>query len=420
MTSAAQVVVVGGGPAGATTAIFLADFGISVTLVEQASFPREHIGESLSGEVARLLRDVDLGETMDAAGFPIKRSTSVHGAKNANVWKVPVVEPIEGKPAYTWQVRRPEFDQILLDAATERGTTVVHGKASGVVKTAGRITGLQVSGQDGSERTLPADVIVDASGMSAFLSRMGISGPRERGAYDKQLAIYGQFENVKRDEAPNDGNTHLFYAKQHNWAWLIPISDTVTSIGLGVPSATFKETGLSVAEYLDDMVANLHPGLTERTRDARLTSPVWTSSNFSYEVSDFAGPGFICVGDAHQFTDPIFSFGVSNAMQEARFAATAIREYLALEGDAAANIMSSYIDTVNSGQHRARLFIDSFWQTPLAFLKLAHFDHPKDITEFFSGRIYGDAPGEMPAIQALTRLRALNEGTLMREAKSRL
>lgn len=408
MSKQKTVVIIGGGPGGSTLALRLSRMGLSVVIVEKSTFPREHIGESLTGECGILLRDFGFEDQLNELDFPIKRGVAVHGARSDAVFWVPVAKTgadgslIQGE---TWQVRRPEFDAMLLDAAQSAGTQVIHATAIGVEKSDDDVpNGLIVRDGDGTNRTIGADFIVDASGLSTFLSKVGIAGGRTRGNYQKQIAFYAQFKGARRDAAPNDGNTHIFYSHKHHWAWFIPISNDVTSVGVVVPSETFKDSGQNPAAFLGDSLKTLNVHLADRMEHTQRVSEVWSTSNYSHRVSNFVGPRHLCLGDAHRFTDPIFSFGVSNSIKEAQIAAQAIADALALDIPRAAVRMKAYEALATGAQDRVETLIDTFWNYPLAFLKLARFDRPNDISELFSGRIYDPKAADLPAMQMMQKL----------------
>ncbi|WP_428927721.1 NAD(P)/FAD-dependent oxidoreductase [Marinibacterium sp. SX1] len=411
--AARRIAVVGAGPAGSTTAIRLAGLGYRPVIIEKAEFPREHIGESLTGEAGVLLRELGLGDFMAERGFPVKRGVRVFGKTGQAEFWVPVQavddtgQIIEGE---TWQVRRPELDARLLQAACDAGAGRILAEAREVLREGDRVTGLRLRHADGRVEDMATDMVVDASGMSTFLSRMGVCGRRQRGGYDKQAAFYAQFTGMRRDPGALGDNTMIFYSGRNRWAWCIPISETVTSIGVVVPGGEYKAAGLTPAEFMKARLADLHPLVAERTTAVEQVSPAWTASNFSYEIEGFAGPGYICVGDAHQFTDPIFSFGVSNAMQEAFRAAPVIDACLQSDAGHCAELMGAYMRELSEGQSRIRDMIDTFWSHPLAFLKIAHADYRHELAELFSGRIYGDRPGRLHALQQMQRMARIGRG----------
>jgi flavin-dependent dehydrogenase len=405
--SPSEVVIVGGGPAASFTALFLLQRGIKPLIVERDSFPRFHIGESLTGEVGGILRELGLEAELAAHKFPIKHGVTVYGANGTNTFWVPVMRRChDGDLASTttWQVRRDEFDQFLLETAVSRGATLVKGDADEVLREDGAVCGLRVKTTDGIEE-FRCRVLVDASGQKTFLSNQGVTGPKERGNYEKQVGIFSRVKGALRDPGEASGNTLIFYQNKHHWAWFIPLSDEETSIGVVVPGEHFAESGMSTEDFLAWKLQNLNPALTSRLQEIEFTEPVRTASNYSYHIREFTGPGFLCVGDSHRFTDPIFSFGVFFSANEAKMAATAIRDVLARSAERDADPFAEYEATCDFGQQVIQDVIDFFWEYPLAFQMMAHKSHTDQITDCFAGRVY---PAHQPSEAVLTMRRMLN------------
>lgn len=406
-SSSSEVVIVGGGPAASFTALFLLQRGIQPRIVERDSFPRFHIGESLTGEVGGILRELGLEADLAARKFPIKHGVTVYGANGTNTFWVPVMRRChDGDLASTttWQVRRDEFDQFLLETAVARGATLVKGDADEVLREDGAVCGLRVKTANGLEE-FPCRVLVDASGQKTFLANQGVTGPKERGNYEKQVGIFSRVKGALRDPGEASGNTLIFYQNKHHWAWFIPLSDEETSIGVVVPGEHFAESGMSTEDFLAWKLQNLNPALTSRLQEIEFTEPVRTASNYSYHVRNFTGPGFLCVGDSHRFTDPIFSFGVFFSANEAKLAAGAIAEVLSRSVERDANPFAAYEATCDFGQQVIQDVIDFFWEYPLAFQMMAHKSHTDQITDCFAGRVY---PAHQPSEAVLTMRRMLN------------
>jgi 1H-pyrrole-2-carbonyl-[peptidyl-carrier protein] brominase len=401
-----EVVIVGGGPAASFTALFLLEHGIRPLIVERDSFPRFHIGESLTGEVGGILRDLGLEADLAARRFPVKHGVTVYGASGTNTFWVPVMRRQHDgdlTSTTTWQVRRDEFDRFLLETAAARGATVMKGEADGVLREEGTVRGLRVRTAEGVE-SISCRILVDASGQKTFLANQGVTGPKERGNYEKQVGIFSRVTGAVRDPDEAAGNTLIFYQEKHHWAWFIPLSETETSIGVVVPGEHFSQSGKSTEEFLEWKLRNLNPALTARLRNIRFTEPVRTASNYSYRVKNFTGPGFVCVGDAHRFTDPIFSFGVFFSAHEAKLAAAAIRDVLVNSTEREADPFAEYEATCDFGQQVIQDVIDFFWEYPLAFQMMAHKSHKGEITDCFAGRVY---PAHQPSEAVLTMRRML-------------
>ncbi|HBH51036.1 MAG TPA: hypothetical protein DDY91_04000 [Planctomycetaceae bacterium] len=402
-----DVIIVGGGPAAAFTALFLLKQGIRPLIVERDSFPRFHIGESLTGEVGGILRELGLESDLAARQFPIKHGVTVYGSNGTNTFWVPVMRRChDGDLASTttWQVRRDEFDQFLLETAIARGASLVKGDAEGVLQDDGAVCGLRVKTADGVQE-FPCRVLVDASGQKTFLANQGITGPKERGGYEKQVGIFSRIKGAVRDPGEASGNTLIFYQEKHHWAWFIPLSEEETSIGVVVPGEHFAQSGMSTEEFLAWKLKHLNPALTARLQNIEFTEPVRTASNYSYHVRDFTGPGFVCVGDSHRFTDPIFSFGVFFSANEAKMAAAAIGDVLGRSAERDADPFAEYEATCDFGQQVIQDVIDFFWEYPLAFQMMAHKSHTGEITDCFAGRVY---PAHQPSEAVVTMRRMLN------------
>ena len=173
------------------------------------------------------------------------------------------------------------------------------------------------------------------------------------------------------DPSKAAGNTLIFYKQRDHWAWTIPIASNLISIGVVAPAAYFKEQGLNKTEYLRKEMMTLNPELTRRITNTSFVEEVRSVTSYSYSTTDYAGKGFICVGDSHEFADPIFSFGVFLAMKEAEFAAEAIVKHLGEEGGADENPFADYKAVTNEGQSAIRDVIDTFWEYPLVFTRMA-------------------------------------------------
>lgn len=400
-----QVAIVGGGPGGSSCALHLLTHGITPVIIEQEEFPRFHIGESLTGGSGDLLRSLGLEEEMLARGFPIKYGIKILGPTGrVGPWWVPIrTRGPDGKgpqrDTFSWQVRRSQFDHFLLDQAVARGATLLPGRATAPICTeGGAVRGVRVRLADGSVTDIDSDLLIDASGQPTFLANAGLTGPKARGRYARQIAIYAHFTGVERDKggAVRDewGNTLTFFQRRHHWCWFIPLDEQVTSIGFVVPGSYYQSRQESPAEFLTRQLHEFHPELSYRTRDARIVDRVYATSNYSYEVSDFTGRGWMCVGDAHRFVDPLFSYGVNIAMMEGREAARHVRRYLGgeLPGD---RPFAEFERFAAKGVDIAQTFLDGFWDITLQFGFLMR-EYEEDFVDLFAGRIWED--DEYPAV----------------------
>lgn len=401
-----DVVIIGGGPGGLTSSILLEQAGIKSVVVEKEKFPRYHIGESLTGEAGKTLRLLGLEDKMQFSEYPIKYGVRVYGKEGKNSFWVPVMarDP-EGKlfPTSTWQVRRSEFDQMLLDKCLEVGTTFIHGEAIKPIGDSSEIKGVSIRQNDDTILNIESSVLIDASGQGTFLANKGVTGKKIRGKYDKQVAIFSQLKGALRDSGNEKDNTLIFYRDQFHWAWFIPLDDETVSVGVSVPTEYFLSRKEGKQEFLQRELQELNPQLALRTKDCELTEETRSITAYSYEVKNFTGKGYLCIGDAHRFIDPIFSFGVYFSMKEAEFAVEAVKDFLQGKTSTQSNPFADYENLCQKGMDTIQDLIDGFWNNPLAFGYLAHFRHREDIINLFAGRVYDETPS-----QGLMALRQLN------------
>jgi 1H-pyrrole-2-carbonyl-[peptidyl-carrier protein] brominase len=407
------VIIIGGGPAGSATALHLLRSGVQPLIIERDSFPRFHIGESLSGECGNDLRRLGLEDELLGQKYPVKHGVNVYNPHGSHFWvevkkRCPETDALI--PTWTWSVVRSTFDRILLDSARNRGAEYMQCEAVAPIKENDRITGVQVRTAGGALENLQCDVLADCSGQALFLANRGVTGKKLKGSYVNQVAVFSQLAGMvldpgsETDTSLSPGNTLIFYKKKDHWAWMIPLSDTVTSIGVVTPAPYFKAQKLDKTEFLRSEVLSLNPDLTRRVTNTSFIEEVRTISSYSYTVSDYTGKGFVCVGDAHHFTDPIFSFGVFLSMKEAEFATDSILKVLSGARSENGNPFAHYEALATQGQDAVRDLIDCFWEYPLVFTRMAAGKAQDDITDLFAGRLYGDAVEKNASRQAMRRL----------------
>ena len=409
-----DVAIIGAGPAGSATSIYLARKGIQSVIIEKDSFPRYHIGESLTGEVGQRIRDLGLGQYMASAGHPSKFGVNVYGPKGQHTFRVPVMERTEGaalKPGQTWQVPRDEFDQRMLEEARNLGAQVIFGKATGVVQSGDGLSGVRLVTTDGIETEVASNIVVDASGQSTFLHNMGVTSQKYRGHYDKQLAVYSQLSGGIRNEGSEPDNTLILYKEKNHWAWFIPLSEDRVSVGVVVPSTYYQSRGESLEDFYLREVHEINPELKRRVPDIKMLEKARGSSNYSYAIDQYSGNGFLCVGDSHRFIDPVFSFGLHFAIHEAELAAEAISRHLRSENTMGDAPFVEYQRICDLGMNTIQELIDAFWNNPHAFAHAAHYKYRDDVIDLFAGRIYEETPSD-----GLLAMRKINEVSRARHA----
>ncbi len=375
--------------------MYLEKAGIRSTLIEKVEFPRYLIGESMTGECGACISTLGLGTEMAKYRHPIKWNTRVYGPKGAMPFNVPVMaRTAEGplKEQSTWQVRRSDFDAMMLDVARSRAANFIRGEAVGVLRDGDTVTGVKVRTASGTVENVDASVVIDASGLGTFLNKTGVIGPKDRGNYDNQVAIFSQVTGAIRDSDRTGGDTLIFYQKTHHWAWFIPLDDETVSVGVVVPAEYFAARKESKHDFLVRELHELNPELKRRLPEICLTEEVRAISNYSYHTDHFTGKGYLCIGDSHRFIDPVFSFGLFFAMKEAELSSAAVAAYLEGAGRDKANPFDDFERLSTCGMDTIQELIDAFWTQPLAFAVYVHSRYTEDCIDMFAGRVYMDEP----------------------------
>ena len=318
-----DVLIIGGGPAGATTAMLLARAGRRVVLLEKATHPRFHIGESLLPRNFELLRELGLLEPVRRLPHVPKFGAEFALGDGSSLILFDFSQSLAPN-AETFNVERAAFDKMVLDEARAAGADVREGAA---VKRVLRLADGDVAVETDGGAVLAARYLVDASGQSTVLARhLGTRSPAKEPHLQK-VAYFAHFEGVERLPGREAGHP-LIVICEEGWFWVIHIDDRRTSIGLVIDHAVARAAGVPAERMLDWGMARC-PLIRQRCANATGPDTNHVIANFSYRCRPYAGPGYFLVGDAAAFLDPIFSTGVCLGMMQAREAANHLDRMLA-------------------------------------------------------------------------------------------
>jgi flavin-dependent dehydrogenase len=359
-TTEYDVIVIGGGPAGSTVSTLIAQRGFRVGLFERERFPRFHIGESLIPETYWVLKRLDMLKKMQQSHFVKKYSVQF---VNANGKLSAPFYFHDNKPhecSQTWQVVRSEFDQLMLANAREHGVEAFEGvHVLEVLFEGDRAVGVRIKEPDGPRRDVRAKVVVDASGQAALLqNRFKLR------VWDPILnkgAIWTYWQGAYRDTGRDEGATMVLQTENKNgWFWYIPQHDDVVSVGIVAPfDYIFKGRGANHEKTYHEEVERC-PAVKQRIAGATRVTGYFATRDYSYRSTRVAGDGWVLVGDAFGFLDPLYSSGVLLALKSGELAADAICDGLE-RGDTSEAQLGAWGPAFNEGVDRMRRLVCEFY-----------------------------------------------------------
>jgi flavin-dependent dehydrogenase len=361
-----DVIVMGGGPAGSTVASILSREGRKVVLFEKERFPRHHIGESLMTDTYFTFERMGLLEKMKAS--PFVRKYSVQFANPAGRESRPFYffEALHHESAVTWQVTRAQFDLMLIEHAADQGADVYQETPiKRVLFDGDRAYGVQAL-MNGELVRFEAPVVVDATGQTAMLSNK--FGWRVRDPQLKKAVLYSYFKGAHREPDLNGGATLVLRTPMgsNGWFWYIPLENDITSVGVVAdPEYLVKGRGQDLAKIYHEEIEKVE-SCRRRVANATRVDKIYSILDYSYRSTNFAGDGFILIGDAYGFLDPIYSSGVLLALKMAELAADSIHDAFR-NNDFSAARLGQYQAKLDNGIESMRKLVYAFYNEGFSF-----------------------------------------------------
>jgi flavin-dependent dehydrogenase len=324
MEQTVDVLVIGGGPGGSTAAAMLAKTGLKVLLLERERFPRYHIGESLLASCQSTLKLSGAYDKVAAQGFTVKRGGVIYWG--ADKWILDWNKMVDPN-IWSWQVDRATYDEILLRNAVEQGTDVREGAfVKRIFFDGDRAIGAEWTNLKDSAvlNTVKFRYVVDASGRAGVLSQQQFKMRKQHQVF-QNIALWGYWTGATLLPDTPQGGINVVSSPE-GWWWHIPLVGDRYSVGLVTHKSKFNKARQDYATlekyYLEHL--NNSEAMRSVTSGATFSGPVRAEQDYSYVSDRFCGPGYMLVGDAACFLDPLLSTGVHLAQYSAMIAAASI------------------------------------------------------------------------------------------------
>jgi len=395
MRDAYDCIVLGGGPAGSTAAALVAEAGYSTLVLERDKMPRFHVGESLMPETYWIFQRLGVLDQMKESRFTKKLSVQFVNARGKASKPFYFDKHDDRECSQTWQVLRSEFDQILWDNAASKGAECVdETRVIDVALDGDRATGVTINAADGTSQTLAAKVVIDATGQQSLIAnRLALLRPDPN---LRKSAIWTYYRGAKRAPGVDGGSTVILHTEdKENWFWSIPLHDNITSIGL-VGDADRLFASRETPETIFQTQLARCPRLEEQLADAELVDGYRVAREFSYKAERAAGDGWVLIGDAYGFIDPIYSSGVFFALKMAEMAADCVTAGFEAE-DTSGERLGAWASEFDRAADLVRKLIAAFYTKQFSFGEFLsqHPQHVGNLTDLLIGRIFHDGAGRI-------------------------
>ncbi len=393
--------VMGGGPAGSTTAALVAEAGYRTLLVERTAMPRASVGESLMPETYWIFKRLGVLNKMQASRFPHKVGVQFVGSSGKESAPFFFRSHDPRACSQTWHVDRAEFDWMLLQNAIAKGAECRdRTRALNVVMEDDRAVGVKLQGKSPGDpsRLIKARMVVDATGQKTLLGNQ--LGLRRMNPDLRKVAIWGHFRGAARDETGGGVKTVILHSgSKKSWFWYIPLAGDLVSVGLVGDRDTLLSNQLDDDRLDSEIVFQRELQQCQVLRDwlenAKAAKPLQVVKEFSYSHDRAAGDGWVLVGDAWGFIDPVYSSGVLFALKSAELAADAILEGFR-QNDLSAAMVGRWLPEFAERTNLIRKLVAAFYSGNFRVGKFIqqHPEHRTELVDLLIGRIFDTPSGQ--------------------------
>lgn len=400
-----EVIIIGGGPAGASAATVLAEQGRKVLVIEREKFPRYHIGESLLPFTYGPLERLGLIAKMKQSYFVKKYSVQFVAPNGKASQPFYFFNRYDRETiAQTWQVLRSEFDQMVLDNARERGAVVREGvQVKELVKEGERVVGVRAVADDGVVTEYRAPITIDCTGKEAFATVR--QGWRVKDPFLNKVAVWTYYEGAKRDEGIDEGATTVAFVPEKGWFWYIPQHNNRVSVGVVAEGKYLSRDGVRSPQGMFDREVGQNLWVQEHLRSGRQVGDYYITNEYSFHARHCGCEGLLLAGDAFAFLDPVFSSGLMLALKSGVMAGDMVHQALT-EGDFTPERFRPYAETLRQGIENMRKLVYAFYNPNFSFRQItdAHPELAGDITDCLSGDVNKDFSALWAAIRPIAPL----------------
>ncbi|MDA0350368.1 MAG: NAD(P)/FAD-dependent oxidoreductase [Verrucomicrobia bacterium] len=364
-----DAIVIGGGPAGSTAGALLAEKGWKVLIIEKEKFPRYHVGESLMPYCYFTFERLGVIDKIKEMAWTEKHSVQFVGRNGKVSTPFYFFQHYEHPSSTTWQVKRADFDLMLLDNAREKGATALEETTvtEFIKDDKGAVVGVKAQSVDGQVLEFNSRIVLDGSGRDALFLRK--TGSRKRDPELNKIAIWTLFKGAMRDPGLDEGSTTVAYLDGKGWFWNIPMADDIVSSGIVADRDYLYRDSRDPKEIYEREIKN-NPWIEEHLSQGKQFGEYWVTGEYSYRGEHCATDGLVLIGDAFAFLDPVFSSGVFLAVKSAEMAADAADEALKQDKPIKAADFEEYGERLCSSIETMRQVVYAFYDERFSFADL--------------------------------------------------